>query len=36
MAHELVGVTTHVNVSGPEYAERKLMYAKLRAYLARL
>ena len=36
VAHELVGSTTHVNVSGPEYAERKLMYDKVRTYLGRL
>ena len=36
VAHELVGVTTHANVTGPEYADRKLMYAKLRDFLGRL
>lgn len=32
-AHALIGVTSHVNVSGPEYQDRKEAYATLRRTL---
>lgn len=32
-AHSLIAVTSHVNVSGPEYQDRKDAYALLRAQL---